>query len=408
MLKNAALKIYAATVDDRFNQEEFISARNADEAANLYIKTVLDGKTGVTKSMLEDLLKDHPDSCIRIHEYRTIDIRTLENADHMMKPCFINSTPITCLPAWNRRDVVEPLEHYLITVNTRPPYRIRRMIISARDVDEAANFYIKATLDGHTEATRDDLLSNSALVVNRIKDPEAIGMAEYGILKTILFTDIPNWKSSDISNRNRQKDEELSEIGNVLQGIEITDAVRKTLDKMVEDTFLSDIYKALEQAFQSNDLGVILARLQEEHIFVDLEMINEHDLMRRIQITHDMRKTISDMIDDHFNDNTPHRIKTAIQSDYLGMIFMALQKEQFILDLAWINKSNLLAGRAITNHDLKIIHEIIHAQKKAEAGVINRSGPESQVDSLIHEFGVSGEDIRNTLTACEHVQEPDM
>ena len=219
-------------------------------------------------------------------------------------------------------------------------------------------------------------------------------------------------------------DKKLSEIRNILRDIEITDIVQKTLDQLVRDTLQSNIRNAMKEAFQSNDFGAVLAKLQEEDIVVTLEMINDHDLMRDVQITHDMSKTLVDMISDQFIGDElpvarprprphqyfmPDRIKEAFESNFLGVVFLALQhEEQTIFDLAWINKSNLLAGVAITSHAEKTILDLIHADKEEDASMINESGPEAQVDSLVHGLGVSGEDIRNALMACEHVQEPDM
>ena len=202
--------------------------------------------------------------------------------------------------------------------------------------------------------------------------------------------------------------QEVSKIRDLVQDIEITSAVQEKLDHMVEQAIQSDIHKAMKEAFHSNDFGVILAKLQKKSIVIDLEMINDHDLMSGVRITHNMKKSLRDMIDNHFGNNVPERIKEAFQSNYLGVVFLALQKEQIDFDLAWINKSGLFAGEAITNHAKKVIYEIIDAHKEAKAGVINQSGIESQIESLICRFGVSEKYIRETLVACEHAPDPDM
>ena len=96
------------------------------------------------------------------------------------------------------------------------------------------------------------------------------------------------------------------------------------------------------------------------------------------------------------------------QSDNLGEIFIRIQQENIEIDLNTINWVNLLDGSEITDSIRNAVQELVNTHHDAQAGWINQMSPESQVDSLIKGLGIPGPKIREALITCEHEPDPEM
>ena len=202
---------------------------------------------------------------------------------------------------------------------------------------------------------------------------------------------------------------DISEIlADVLADIKITDAVRKTLKKMVTDEFLASIPEIMNDAFSSNDLGVVFTTLQKYFIEIDTELINDHNLLGRIRITDDIQEKLEDIIEPHFADADDFQqlLGNIFQTYDLENIFIRLQKNLIDIDLDEINRAGLFDGIKITDSTRKAVYQLIHNQKMSEAGYINWRDPECQIESLVRGHGVSGTEIRDALLACEKNLDP--
>ena len=200
------------------------------------------------------------------------------------------------------------------------------------------------------------------------------------------------------------------DISEILANIEITDAVRRTLDKMVTDEFLASIPEIMNDAFSSNDLGVVFTTLQKHFIHVDTELINDHNLLGRIRITDNIQEKLEDIME--YNpqvadgDDLQRLLNNIFQTYDLQNIFIRLQKNLIDIDLDEINRAGLFDGIKITDSTRKAVNQLIRAQKMSDAGYINSRDPECQVDSLVNGFGVPGTEIREALLTCEKNPDP--
>ena len=200
------------------------------------------------------------------------------------------------------------------------------------------------------------------------------------------------------------------EVEETLIGIEITDTSRDRLEQMVKDEFLASMSRDLQNAFSSNDLGVVFVMLEKDCAVVDVETINDFHILDRIKVTDNIQETIEDIIEYQtiVKDDIPQKVERIFLSDNLGEIFKRLQKENIDIDLNSINRANLFDGIEITDSTQKAVQELVDVHNETLAGWISQAGPASQVEILIKGLGVSGTEILETLMACEDISGPEM
>ena len=86
------------------------------------------------------------------------------------------------------------------------------------------------------------------------------------------------------------------EIEKTLIDIKITDASRDQLEQMIKDEFLARMSRDLQNAFSSNDLGVVLAMLEEDCVTVNVTTINDFHILDQIRVTDNIQKPLEEII----------------------------------------------------------------------------------------------------------------